>query len=107
MEFLKRTVVGDFKIEDSISLVNLEKNKEDYDFLNSKILGLEEVFKNLPRIVLNARKQELFLNGVMLTFKIEDGIYNIYSENQKYIGIGIVKNKILKRDVVIYQENVI
>lgn len=106
MEYLKRTVVGDFKIEDSILLDDLKENKENYDFLNSKILGLEEVFKNLPRIVLNARKHELFLNGVMLTFKLEDGIYNIYSENQKYIGIGIVKNKLLKRDVVIAQENV-
>ena len=106
MEYLKRTVVGDFKIEDSILLDDLKENKENYDFLNSKILGLEEVFKNLPRIVLNARKYELFLNGVMLTFKLEDGIYNIYSENQKYIGIGIVKNKLLKRDVVIAKENV-
>jgi len=37
---------------------------------------------------------------VQLSFELEDGIYRIYS-NQNFIGIGIVKNKLLKRDVIV------
>ena len=42
----------------------------------------------------------LFLNGVKLSFNLKDGIYKIYS-NQQFIGIGVVKDKLLKRDIVI------
>ena len=37
----------------------------------------------------------------VLTFELEDGIYNIYTQENKYLGLGIVKNKLLKRDVII------
>lgn len=29
------------------------------------------------------------------------GIYNIYNQENKYIGLGIVKDELLKRDVII------
>ena len=62
---------------------------------------MEELFSNYPKIILNKRKEELFLNGVMLTFEKNDGIYNIYNIENKYIGLGIIKNDLLKRDIVI------
>ena len=62
---------------------------------------MEDVFSEFPKLNLNSRKLELFLNGVMLTFKNEDGIYNIYDENNNYIGTGIIKNELLKRDIII------
>ena len=43
-------------------------------------------------------------DGVVLFFNVDDGLYNIYGENKKYIGIGIVENNLLKRDVVISEE---
>ena len=43
---------------------------------------------------------ELFLNGVQLTHDLEDEVYRIYNNNN-FIGLGIVKNKLLKRDIVI------
>ena len=52
------------------------------------------------RIDLNDRKLELFLNGVQLTHELEDNTYIIYNKN-KFIGLGIVKNNLLKRDIVI------
>ena len=60
---------------------------------------MEEIFNEFPKLELNARKKELFLNGVILTNEVEDGVYNIYSNNQ-YIGLGIVKDKLLKRDII-------
>ena len=61
---------------------------------------MDEIFKELPYIVLNNRKKELFLNGVMLTFEKKDGLYNIYN-NEIYLGTGIIKKNLLKRDVII------
>lgn len=92
MSSLTRTVVDRFKIENSYTFEDLEKG-------NYKIWKMEEIFSELPKIELNSRKKELFLNGVMLTFEVCDGLYNIYSQG-KYIGLGIVKNNLLKRDIV-------
>ncbi|MFG6319238.1 MAG: hypothetical protein K1W33_05205 [Clostridia bacterium] len=92
MSELKRIVVDKFKIEDSFSFEDIEKG-------NYKIITMQEFFENFPKITLNSRKKELFLNGVMLTYELDDGIYNIYSEEQ-YIGLGIVKDRLLKRDII-------
>ena len=55
-----------------------------------------------PKIILNERKKELFLNGVMLTFELEENIYRIYSgKNEDFLGLGVVKNSLLKRDVIL------
>lgn len=100
MASLRRVKVNDFEIKDAVTLECLEENKSNEEFLNKCLLKTEDIF-NLPKVVLNKRKEELFLNGVKLTFDLNDGIYNIYSNENKYIGIGEVKDKLLKRDVVI------
>ena len=101
MSSLNRVQVEEFFIEDSITFEKLEENKNNKDFLENNIVSVQKVFKKLPNIKLNVRKEELYLNGVKLTFELEDGLYNIYTEESKYIGLGIVKDKLLKRDVVI------
>lgn len=93
MNALNRIKVDRFKIEDSFSLEEIEKGKYT-------LLKMEDLFNENPSISLNPRKMELFLNGVSLSFELEDGIYNIYSNN-KYIGLGIVRDNLLKRDVII------
>ena len=101
MSVLNRILVDKFKIEDSVSLEELENKKEDKSFLKNKIISMEELFKKYPKIVLNKRKEELFLNGVLLTFDFKEGLYNIYSSENNYLGLGIIKNNLLKRDVII------
>lgn len=101
MSDLKRTKVDKFLIENAITFEELEKNKDNLMFLKEKIINMETIFSKLSKITLNRRKQELFFNGVMLTFELEDGIYNVYSDDDKYIGIGVIKDKLLKRDVII------
>jgi len=94
MKELKRTQVGEFKIENSTTIEELENNVDKY------FITIEKYFKNCSQIYLDAKKIQLFLNGVQLTYELDDGIYTIYSD-EKFIGTGTVKNKLLKRDIVI------
>ena len=104
MSSLRRTRVDKFDLKKAVTLESLEENKGKEFFENVHFLKAEDVFSSLEKIVLNKRKEELFLNGVKLTFDFPDGIYNIYTFENKYLGIGIVENKLLKRDVIITEE---
>lgn len=95
MEELQRTKVNNFNIENSILLDNITIENAEQN-----IIKIEEVFKNKSTIELDSKKLELFLNGVKLTYNLPQDIYRIYSNNQ-FIGIGIIENKLLKRDIVI------
>ena len=98
MEKLNRIKVDKFDIDKSLSFEDLEKNKEN---IEKYLIKMEDIFKDLPKIFLTSRKKELFLNGVKLRGyeNFKDGMYNIFQN--EYIGIGIVENGTLKRDVVI------
>lgn len=93
MKELNRTKVGRFKIEDAITLKELENNKE------REIITMERLLSNLPSINLSEKQIEKFINGVQISVDKEDGIYNIYTN--KYLGTGIVKNKKVKRDIIL------
>ena len=92
MKELKRTQVGEFKIEDAITIEELEQNQT--------CISIEEYFRQNKNINLNEKKLQLFLNGVQLTWPLPDGVYKVYS-NEHFIGIGTVKNNLLKRDIII------
>lgn len=94
MKELNRTKVGSFTIEDAITLAKLEN-------ITQNVITIEQFFKEKPQITLTNQKLSLFLNGVQLTRKEQDEIYRIYNENEKFIGIGIIKNNLLKRDIII------
>ena len=98
MSSLNRTIVDKFNISQAITFEELESIKEDID---SRLIKMENVFDNLPKLTLNKRKEDLFLNGVMLTFEYQDGVYNIYDSNNIYIGTGTIKDNLLKRDIII------
>lgn len=94
MSNLTRTEVDDFNIKDAYTLDEI-KNKKALD-----LISIEDVFKTKPSIKLDERKTGLFLNGVQLTYNEEDNIYRVYNESE-FLGLGIVKNNLLKRDVII------
>lgn len=104
MKSLKRIQVGDFKIEDSITIEELQKIVENAEIENSElkkqIIPIEKIFENTPTIILDNRKLRLFLNGVMLTQANKDGVYKIYNEKDEFIGTGTIKNNLLKRDII-------
>ena len=93
MKELKRTKVGDFNIEQAITLGQLQEKE------NIKIITIEEMFKDKEEIILEDSKIILLLNGVKMNMKKPNGIYRIYNKQNKFIGLGIVQNKILKIDI--------
>ncbi len=93
---LKRLKVGDFDIAQSIEIKDLHEKQD----IEKRIITIEELFKTKPKIELNNKKLELFLNGVQLTRFENEGIYKIYNNNN-FIGIGQIKNNFLKRDIII------
>ena len=101
MKELKRTQVGDFKIEDSITVDDLEKNINNEEFISNKVISIEKLFFEKNSIKLDDKKLQLFLNGVKLTQQNKDEIYKIYDKNNKFVGIGIIENQLLKRDIVL------
>ena len=93
MKELKRTKVGDFNIEQAITLGQLQEKE------NIKIITIEEMFKDKEEIILEDSKIILLLNGVKMNIEKPKGIYRIYNKQNKFIGLGIVQNKILKIDI--------
>ncbi len=98
MQKLCRLNVDNFKIEQSVTIEEIRK--KGIDIVNEKIIPVEDVFVEKCKIVLNDKKTELFLNGVKLSINNEDNVYRIYNGN-KFLGLGTVSNKLLKRDVII------
>lgn len=101
MKELRRNVVSDFSIDNAVSLETLEEHKTDIEFLNKNIINIEELFGKKDKIILNDSKINHFLNGVQLTQKYEDDLYRVYDTKGNFIGLGIIKNELLKRDVIL------
>ena len=102
MAELEREKVGDFTLDQAITLKELEsENNLENSIKKSKIITIEKLFKNLKAIKLQEKEYKLFLNGGRIVERNkQDGVYKIYFEN-KFIGIGTIKKERLKRDIVI------
>ena len=96
MSGLERLKVGEFSIKNSIVV----DDSTDKYAIEKHIITVEELFKDKEKIELDSKKLLLFLNGVKLSYENIDGAYRIYNLG-KFIGVGVVKNKFLKRDIVL------
>ena len=96
MNSLNREKVGDFEISEAIKLSEIKEN-----FNEDKLISIEKFFQDKDEILLSPRSFVAFINGVKLMADNIDGVYRIYNSNKEFVGIGIVKNGILKRDIVI------
>lgn len=101
MQDLERSRVGKFDIKDSITIEELEQNIENSEFINQHFITIENYFKDKESIKLDEKRLSLFLNGVKLTHNLTDDMYKIYDENNKFVGIGSVKNNLLKREIIV------
>ena len=101
MQDLERSRVGKFDIKDSITIEELEQNIENSEFINQHFITIEKYFKDKESIKLDEKRLSLFLNGVKLTHNLTDDMYKIYDENNKFVGIGSVKNNLLKREIIV------
>ena len=64
--------------------------------------------KRSGNIELSQKELKMFFNGVQLKKDCRNDIYRIYNENN-FIGIGIINNNVLKRDIIVWHnmENVV
>lgn len=97
MKELRRTRVGDFVIKNTIAIDAL---KNEPGKLKNSIISIEKFFKEKEKLELSSKELQLFLNGMKLANNNKDDLYRIYHNNQ-FIGLGIVENNRLKRDVII------
>lgn len=101
MKQLNRTKVGKFSIEQSVTLKDLEENYQNQVFLDKNFIAIEKLFSDKPSITINEQRMKHFLNGVKISYKFDDNIYKIYDEQKKFIGIGSLKNELLKREIIL------
>ena len=101
MSALRREKVGEFEINQAIRIEEIKQKSENKEFIKSNIISIEKFFEKKDEILLSPRSYIAFINGVKLFTDNENNIYRIYNENKQFIGIGNVKNGILKRDIVI------
>lgn len=87
MTNLRRTVTGEFDLKASIKIEDISEEK---------IISMEKLFdKKID--VKNVLKK--LINGEEIKVDLEDGLYNLYAE--EYLGIGKVKGKRLKREIIL------
>ena len=101
MKELNRTKVGNFDITQAITIEEIQEKIKDEDFNNKYFITLEQFFSNKTAIQLDDKQLQLFLNGVNLTKNLQDELYRIYNTTNQFIGIGTVKNNLLKRDIIV------
>ena len=116
MKALRRTRVGKFKIEDAGKFIDFE------DILDVKKISINDILKNQKtscKNIINYEKMsdseekkenttsltmdgimKKLLNGVVIHINENDGLVNLYKDD-KFIGIGEIKNNELKRKIII------
>ena len=87
MTALRRTVTGEFEIKDSIQIEEISEEK---------IISMEKLFDKKIDVSNNMKK---LINGEEIKVDLEDGLYNLYSD--EYVGIGKVTSKKLKREIIL------
>lgn len=96
MKELQRTKVGDFSINQAIKISDVTQKE---NLVSKNFITIEKFFENNEKINLTKNQLKMFLNGVKIHMTLENGIYKIYDQNLKFIGIGEVKENRLKRDL--------
>ena len=101
MKELNRTRVGEFRIEQAVRISEIVNDGViDTKIIEKNFISIEKFFEEKNSVNLNDYSLFRFLNGVKVDVSLDDGIYKVYNKNV-FIGIGIVKNGKMKRDIVI------
>ena len=95
MSDLNRIQVGNFNIQSAIKIDDLK-----IDSLKN-FISIEDFFKENSKIILDSNDITRFLNGAKLLNEKQNGLYCIYNTNNDFIGVGTVKDGVLKRDIVV------
>ena len=55
-----------------MSINEITDSKDQIDFIKSKIISIESVFEDKEKIILDKEKIEKFLNGVKLSYNLQE-----------------------------------
>ena len=97
MTELERIQTGNFKIENSIKLYDFLKL--DYEDMLDRIVSIEEYYKEAKKVNMSKDEFIKFINGVKFDINTQETIVRVYFNN-KFKGLGIVENNIMKRYIV-------
>lgn len=103
MKELNRTRVGDFDIDQAVKISEIIdfKSANEIIQMNNSFISIEKFFKDKKIVELDDIKLNRFLNGVKIYIPLDNGIYKVYDKNKIFIGIGVVKDNKIKRDLII------
>ena len=91
MSFLLRTSAGGFKIENAVTLQELENGGEKY------LLPEETAVMHLPELVLTDRQAWRITQGVATSMaEAADGLYRLKGRSGEFFGIGKASGGIVK-----------
>lgn len=88
---------GNFDIKDSIPLYDFLKL--NYEEMKKKIISIDDYYEDLKRINMDKDEYTKFVNGVKLEYNEQDKLVKVY-ENNKYKGLGQIKDGVLKRYLI-------
>jgi tRNA pseudouridine55 synthase len=101
MKELNRIKVGKFDIKQSITVEELEENITNDNFISEHFISIEKAFSEVEAIIVTENRLKHLKNGVKLSFDLKENLYRIYNEKKDFIGIGSVKNNLLKREIIL------
>ena len=88
---------GNFDIKDSIPLYDFLKL--NFEEMKKRIISIDDYYIDLKRINMDKVEYTKFVNGVKLEYNEQDKLVKVY-ENNKYKGLGQIKDGILKRYLI-------
>ena len=91
MKSLMRTKAAGFKLEEAIKLGDCEKFMAE-GTMEEKIVSLEEVFAELPKIVVSGEWEKKVRNGNSFRIKKNDGKYRVSFEDGTFAAVYEIKN---------------
>lgn len=97
---LQRTKTGLFTLDSSYTLEQIEQAVKT-NTIESHFINIEEIFADFKSLIVDEENMFKFLNGVKLEYQVEDGDYRIYNSINEFLGLGIVKDNKLKRNIII------
>lgn len=89
---LRRTKAGMFNIDESHTVEEIEKLKENGK-LGDIILPVDSVFMKYPKIQLNEKQVKSVTNGIRMTYRgVEGQTYRVYDNNNEFLCISKIED---------------
>ena len=95
MKELQRTRVGNFSIQNSLKMEDMNNNEK----VQENFISIEKFLEDKEKIELNSEKMKKFLNGVKIKYVKKDEVCRVYYK-EVFVGTGIISNNFLKRDII-------